>query len=144
MLNFLKRKSRKILRNVFNNGKWTASRFTNFVRGALRNASNRWPVKGEVLKEARISRGIYKCQGYKKRWHKAPSSIKIKNKTTRNIYVDHVDPVVDPRTGFTSWDEFIDRLFCEKDNLQVLCKDCHDRKTADERKVRNESRRNSK
>jgi hypothetical protein len=31
-------------------------------------------------------------------------------------------------------------MFCEADGLQLLCPDCHDEKTADERKVRNEFR----
>lgn len=51
--------------------------------------------------------------------------------------VDHIKPVVDPQEGFVSWDEFINRLFCEKDNLQALCKTCHKIKTAKEKKKRN-------
>jgi 5-methylcytosine-specific restriction endonuclease McrA len=29
---------------------------------------------------------------------------------------------------------FVKNLFCEEDNLQVLCKPCHDVKTKEERK----------
>jgi hypothetical protein len=29
---------------------------------------------------------------------------------------------------------FVSTLFCESDNLQVLCKQCHKAKTAEERK----------
>ena len=54
----------------------------------------------------------------------------------RNIAVDHIDPVVNPTTGFVSWDNLIERLFVEKDGLQLLCKACHDEKTSDERKLR--------
>ena len=36
---------------------------------------------------------------------------------------------------------FIERLFCEVDNLQVLCTDCHDIKTQNENGRR---KRNSK
>lgn len=52
------------------------------------------------------------------------------------MQVDHIKPVVDPNTGFTSWDDFIERLYCEKENLQVLCTTCHDRKTLKEKKLR--------
>jgi hypothetical protein len=44
--------------------------------------------------------------------------------------------VVDVKVGFTSWDDFIERLYCGKENLQVLCKECHDKKTLKEKKQR--------
>ena len=54
----------------------------------------------------------------------------------KEVNVDHVSPVILPETGFTTWDSFIERLFCDKSNLQVLCKGCHDEKTRMERKER--------
>ena len=58
----------------------------------------------------------------------------------KEVQVDHIDPVVVPSEGFVSWDKFISRLFCDKQNLQVLCKPCHKNKTAEEKKERhNES-----
>jgi len=50
--------------------------------------------------------------------------------------VDHIEPAVDPEKGFESWDVFIDRLFCEKDNLQAICLGCHAKKTKEERLVK--------
>ena len=47
----------------------------------------------------------------------------------KNVQVDHILPVIDPTTGFTTWDSFVENLYCEKDNLQVLCTQCHDIKT---------------
>lgn len=81
-----------------------------------------------------MERGKYKCVGYKKRWHIVPASIKEKGKRVNNVHVDHIDPVIDPQEGFVSWDKVINRMFCEADGLQVLCRDCHKRKTNDERK----------
>lgn len=52
------------------------------------------------------------------------------------MVIDHIDPVVDPKKGFTSWDDLIERLFCEKEGLQLLCPECHEEKTADERQER--------
>ena len=43
--------------------------------------------------------------------------------------MDHIIPVVDPKTGFTTWDEYIERLFVPKGGWQMLCKSCHDTKT---------------
>ncbi len=50
-----------------------------------------------------------------------------------DVQVDHVLPVVDPKVGFVSWDLFIDRIFCEIENLQVMCKPCHKVKTEEEK-----------
>jgi hypothetical protein len=47
--------------------------------------------------------------------------------------VDHKDPVIDPVVGFTDWNEYIRRMFCGPENLQVLCDPCHAEKTRAER-----------
>lgn len=76
------------------------------------------------------------CAGYKKRAHKVKATLPPKpgNKTRiNNAVVDHIDPVIDPKTGFVSWDEVVKRMFCELEGLQVLCHDCHTHKTKDER-----------
>ena len=52
------------------------------------------------------------------------------------IYVDHIVPVVDLELGFIDWNTYISRLFTTVDNLQVLCKKCHDEKTSKERSLR--------
>lgn len=125
-----------------NGGRWTEARFHSFIKGGLRAISNRWPPKYEVLKEARVKRGFYKCAGYKRRSHIVPASLPPKKGNKRrikNAIVDHISPVIDTIKGFVSWDETISRLFCEADGLQVLCHECHVRKTADEREQRKSS-----
>ena len=67
------------------------------------------------------------CAGY----GRPPHEVRAKE-----IEVDHIEPVVDPDVGFTTWDDFIERLFVEEDKLQVLCKDCHKKKTAEEARKR--------
>lgn len=51
----------------------------------------------------------------------------------KEVSVDHIEPVVDPKIGWVSWDVFIERLFCAADNLQCLCIKCHKTKTKLER-----------
>lgn len=51
---------------------------------------------------------------------------------SKEVQVDHIVPVVSSK-GFTTWDDYINRLFCEKENLQVLCLECHGSKTEKER-----------
>lgn len=118
----------------YNNGQWTEARHRAFVFSALRQASMRWPVKNQVKKAARVSRGKYLCASCKS---VVDASIKIDGKRKDNAVVDHINPVV-PVSGFDSWDACIERLYCEADNLQVLCRACHDSKTAEERKMRKE------
>jgi 5-methylcytosine-specific restriction endonuclease McrA len=95
------------------------------------------------LKDARVARGKYFCEGCKE---VVPGTITdpVKKKRVKNIFVDHIKPVIDPLKGFTTWDEFIEGLFCEKDNLQALCKDCHDNKTKAERDVATDRRKKEK
>ena len=115
-----------------NGGNWTEARFNSFIKGGLRQLTRRWAPISECLKEARTRRGFYLCAGCKQ---EVPASILEGRKRVKNAIVDHIIPVVDPKKGFTTWDECIERMFCEKDNLQVLCKKCHDIKTEQERKT---------
>jgi len=52
------------------------------------------------------------------------------------IFADHIEPVVEIQTGFTTWDRYIERLFTGK--LQPLCEDCHSKKTKEENRQRRE------
>lgn len=120
-----------------NSGNWTEARFTSFVKGILRAGSNKWPPKWEVRRKARQARGIYYCAGFKRKGHPATASIRERGRSKKcnNIFVDHISPIVG-RAGFTNWDDFINKLYCEVDNLQVLCKQCHDLKTKSEKEER--------
>ena len=108
--------------------------------------SYRWPPKHQVKKAAWRERGIYLCAGYKRRKHKVKLSIMEEiipatkggvwlKKKVNNVFIDHIEPVIDPEKGFVSWNAVIKRMFCEADGLQVLCRECHSAKTKDERKT---------
>lgn len=65
------------------------------------------------------------------------------------LQIDHIDPVVPLEVTFAemSLDLLVDRMWCIIEGLQVICEDCHDRKTALERarkKELNGKRSNSK
>lgn len=116
----------------FNSGQWTKARMHSFIKSALRTASMKWPPRNLAIKNARVERGMYLCAGC---GNIVPASVKIGNKRHKNAIADHIKPVVDPAVGFVSWDELISRLFCEVDGFQVLCKECHDSKTKQEREL---------
>ena len=52
------------------------------------------------------------------------------------IHLDHIDPVINLKTGWVDWTQFIERLFCDVDGFQVLCTNCHDAKTKIEDSMR--------
>ena len=114
-----------------NGGEWTEARFKSFVTSALRAASRRWPPKYKALKEAFAGRKVNAKTG-KLAMHYTCAACK-KLFVATDVQVDHIKPVVDPKKGFVSWDSFIDRMFCEIENLQVMCKPCHKIKTDQEK-----------
>ena len=113
-----------------------------FVISVLRRASYRTPMRAAALDKARVKRGVYKCAECKKEFKK------------KDIAIDHKAPVIDPKTGHTTWDKFIKRLFCKPNGLQILCNtgksSCHKvktkaenaerRVTAKKKKVKNEDK----
>jgi 5-methylcytosine-specific restriction endonuclease McrA len=117
----------------------TESQFISFVKGHLRRASRWWKPISDTIKAARVRKGVYLCNGCKE---EVTTTIVVDGKRMKNIFCDHVAPVVDPTTGFSGWDEFVNRLFCEKENLQVLCKVCHDKKSKEEREHRSNKKDN--
>lgn len=122
-------------------GKWTEARFHSFIKSLLRQGTRRWAPIQEVKKEARTKRGFYRCAGC---GEEVPATIIIDGKRVNNAVVDHRDPIISPEEGFVSWDETIERMFCEKDNLDLLCHACHTEKSLGERARAKERRQKEK
>ena len=117
------------------NGKqWTEARFRSFIISALRAASRRWGQKYAALDVAFTERKTNKKTGLLAKHFKC--AICSNEFIATDVQVDHIHPVVDPKKGFNTWDEYIDRMFCEVDGYQVLCKPCHKTKTDQEKSER--------
>lgn len=113
---------------------WTKARYFSFIRSALRRAYSRYPVKFQVLQASRRKpkggkRFEYQCKACRK-WF--PNS---------QVEVDHIEPA-GKLSDYSDLPGFVERLFCEEDNLQVVCKGCHAIKTAEERVKRKEAKEN--
>ena len=107
-----------------NSGTMTESAFWSFIRSALRQKSRWWkPISECKLKAKRTYKGPNKRQKFEYQCKKCKQWF-----AEKNINVDHIKPA-----GSLNCAEdlpgFINRLFCEIDNLQVLCEPCHDIKT---------------
>lgn len=113
---------------------WTEGRLNTFLRSLIRSGFRKYPPKYEVLKEALWGKKLNSKTG-RQCYHYTCASCK-KQYPSSEVNVDHLQPVVDPQKGFENWDTYIKRMFCAKENLQVLCTTCHDAKTDDERKQR--------
>jgi 5-methylcytosine-specific restriction endonuclease McrA len=94
--------------------------FNGWLRNVLRKAFYRSKARTTAFKMARLDRGLYNCA----KCHKIFGCKEIK--------VDHITPVIEPRFGFVNWDTYISRLFCDASNLQILCDQCHRIKTNEE------------
>ena len=121
-------------RTKFNGGEWTPARFHTFVVSTLRAGARRWPPKYTTLKKAQTEKKINPKTGRLAQHYRC--SICEEEFTQKDMQVDHIKPVVDPKKGFTTWDDFINRLYCEESNLQAICKGCHSAKTRQEKECR--------
>lgn len=128
---------------LFNNGDWTEARFNSFVKSALRAASRRWPPKFQALAEACVGPRMNVKTGRMAKHYLCAGCGECF--PAKEVQVDHIDPIIDPVRGFEDWDTVIYNLYCEKDNLQVLCIDpCHKAKSAAEKQQAKERRQNAK
>ena len=105
----------------------------NYLVSVLRKASYRHPMRSEALRNARIGRNQYKCAECGNIF------------TNKEVQVDHKDSIV-PTSGFKNgndwdWNEYIERLYCDASNLQVLCKPDHHAKTKAEKMIRSAYRK---
>lgn len=110
---------------------WTDSRYFSFIRSALRRASVKYPVKFQVLKAAQRP---YEGTDRRTKWEYQCNSCKGWFKT-KEVSVDHIIPAGSLKS-YDDLPQFVSTLFCTADNLQVLCKQCHDKKSKEERKRR--------
>lgn len=129
--------TKKKIEKPYNGGQWTQARFNSFIKSGLRKLSMKWGPINQCKKDARVSRGVYRCAICGK---DVPCSIKEKGKRKQNVFVDHIVPIISPEMGFESWDTTISRMFCEKENLQLVCRSCHTLKTQEEQRIAKERR----
>lgn len=108
---------------------WTESRFNSFVKGGLRSISQRWPPKYTVLNEAKTEKKINPKSGRIAQHFLCAKC--LKDFPQKEVEVNHIIPVV-PISGFDDWNGVIERMFCEKELLEVLCRLCHKGVTTEE------------
>lgn len=103
---------------------------------AIRRVFSRSDLRREVLESVSVMNHLDSKHPRVKHWSRCPLCKKI---APRYLFaVDHIKPVVPVTSSLIAmlWDTVINSVFCEKKNLQPICKPCHAKKTAHERKLR--------
>jgi 5-methylcytosine-specific restriction endonuclease McrA len=111
-----------------NAGTMTDAAFWSFIRSSLRQKSRWWkPIAQAKAKAKRSYKGPLKRQKFEYQCAECSNWFPDKE-----INVDHIIPAGTLRCA-NDLPGFVERLFCEVDNLQVLCETCHNKKTQDEK-----------
>jgi 5-methylcytosine-specific restriction endonuclease McrA len=119
---------RVLVAKTRNAGTMTESAFWSFIRSALRQKSRWWkPITQTKMAARRAYKGPNKKQRFEYQCAECLNYFPDKK-----VNVDHIIPAgtlkcADDLPGF------VERLFCEADNLQVLCSGCHDVKTKNDK-----------
>lgn len=115
----------------------TEAKFRQFIINLLRKGTYKWKPRTEAKNLRKVGPATFKCDRCS-RWiyegsktldklfktFEVPNGIElIKGK----INLHHDPPVIDPNTGFTTFDSYIYRMYCPIDNFKVLCEECHDK-----------------
>lgn len=107
-----------------NNNTMTESMFWSFIRSALRQKSRWWkPITQCKMDARRPYKGPNKRQKFEYLCNECGKWFPEKK-----INIDHIVPA-GSLNSFEDLPGFVERLFCEVDNLQCLCETCHDKKT---------------
>lgn len=114
-----------------NAGSMTESAFWSFIRSGLRQKSRFWkPITQCKLAARRSYKGPNKRQKFE-------YLCNVCNKwfPEKKINIDHINPAGSLRCA-QDLPGFVERLFCEIDNLQCICESCHNVKTQNEKNGR--------
>jgi 5-methylcytosine-specific restriction endonuclease McrA len=111
-----------------NAGTMTESAFWSFIRSGLRQKSRFWkPITQCKMNARRPYKGPNKRQKFEYQCNVCDGWFPEKK-----INIDHVIPAGTLRCA-NDLPGFVERLFCEIDNLQCICESCHNVKTQNEK-----------
>jgi 5-methylcytosine-specific restriction endonuclease McrA len=114
-----------------NAGTMTESAFWSFIRSGLRQKSRFWkPITQCKMANRRTYKGPLKRQKFEYQCNECKQWFPDKK-----INVDHITPAGSLNCA-NDLPGFVERLFCEIDNLQILCEVCHNVKTQNEKNGR--------
>jgi len=113
----------------------------NLIKGAIRRVFSRSELRQEVIKRCIDKDHIDLTRPRVKTWCKCELCGTYIAKSS--MVVDHISPVIplDSSMEEMTWEQMIDRLWCDISNLQGICEQEHALKTKLENKLRRENKR---
>jgi len=129
----------------------TRARITN----ALRALSRSWTGRSIAKAKRKVAPATYECDHCKVWIYEGKSKKSVEHiclELNKRVimdrpHMDHNSPVV-PLEGWDDYNHFknsiIDRVFCDESNYNLLCPECHAKKTAEETQIRKKHRQSRK
>ena len=108
----------------------TESQYWSAIRSALRSGMRFYKPKLNALNKAKRP---YEGENKKQKWCYECASCGDCFKAT-DVQVDHTQPA-GSLLSYQDLPQFVERLYCSEDGLQVLCSECHRKKSNEERKT---------
>lgn len=107
----------------------------NLLKGAIRRVFSR-----SELRKALIDKSLIKHTDPSRprvtRWSMCRSC--LQPTPTYLMQVDHIEPIIPINNSLDdfTWDDIVNRIWCDESNLTPICKACHTIKTKAENKAR--------
>lgn len=120
------------------------------IKKHLRKLSFQRKEYSQAKARAKVDMALFECQSSdcstlvyegtsEKRFEEYQQKYAGRTLIKGKMELDHVHEVVDTKAGFTSWDDYINRLFCAPEELNPLCPECHSGVSKEEMAKRKEA-----
>lgn len=115
----------------------------NLIKGAIRRVFSRSELRREAVKKAIVSHSDPKRKRVKT-WCKCPDCGKFE--AISGMQVDHIIPLIEVSKTLTdyTWDDIVNRLWCDPQNLVAKCISCHKFKSLEENRQRRAHKKGDK
>lgn len=105
------------------------------IKGAIRRVFSRSELRREVMNASRID-WFDVARPRVTKWGRCAECLKAE--PLYKMHCDHIQPLIplDKKLEDMSWDEVVERTWCNVKNLQSVCQPCHKAKSKAENAVR--------
>lgn len=116
----------------------------NLIKGAIRRVFSRSELRNKAIEKSLVKDYYDPQRPRVTKWCQCPKCGKMEARY--KMQVDHERPVVPVGRSLEemNWDEVIDRLWCDEENLIPMCIPCHALKTKEESKERRRLKKEGK